>query len=117
METHAAICLKVVVRLDPLEEMEADPQDLHGERWATAAGSELMRREPHPRPVLQPQNHPEHSAVRGLVAAGKVCSPRIVCSLCGECGGGKGESMQVRRDTPCPPGTPAILFPGAPSGE
>ena len=31
-ETHTAICLKVVMRLDPLEEGEAAWQELHRER-------------------------------------------------------------------------------------
>ena len=41
---HAAIRLKVVVRLDPPEEVEAARQELHGERGAMLKGGEWLRR-------------------------------------------------------------------------
>lgn len=44
LETHAAIHLKVEVRLDPLEEGEAARQELHKERRPTArTGAQLGR--------------------------------------------------------------------------
>ena len=63
-ETHTATCLKVVVGLDLPEEVEADMQELRGERCIAAAGSAQVRRAPCRCLVLQPQNHPEHSAHR-----------------------------------------------------
>ena len=68
-ETHAAIRLKA----DSSGDVEAHPQELHGERWAVEAESTQVKRAPHPRPVLQPQNHLEHSVVNMVVAAGKGC--------------------------------------------
>ena len=55
-ETHTAIRLKVVVGLDPLEEVEADPQEFCGERQAVAAGRVQVRRVPHPHPTTVPES-------------------------------------------------------------
>ena len=99
--------------LDPPEELEADPQEVRGERWATAAGSVLVKRALHPHWVLQPKNHPEHGVLSMVVVAGKVRSPRITQSkvqrVCqqqrGKCAGEGG--------APSPPGTPALGSPRA----
>jgi len=61
-ETPAAISLKVVVELDPLEEVETDPQELRRQRWGMTAGSVQVKRAPCPCLALQSQNHLEHSA-------------------------------------------------------
>ena len=95
------MCLKVVVWLDTLQEVEADLQELCGVKWATVAGRVQVKRTPHlpstPAPespranhrelgggdgeTAQTQNHPEHGT---------------------ECGSSRGESAQVRElSHPC----------------
>ena len=82
--------------------------------------------------VLRPQNRLEHTVVSVVVAAEKVCSPRITQSKvqrawwwwqgkciapescrawCGEHSSGDAESVQVRKGTPSPTSTPAPLMP------
>ena len=68
------------MELDPLEEVEADPQELHTVRRDAVVGIVQMRRVPCPCQVLQPQNCPEHGVASVVVAAGKGCrlsSPRF----------------------------------------
>ena len=93
----------MVVELDPLEEVEVDLQKLHVERWAMVVASAQVKRAPHPRLVLEPQNRPEHSTKSLTSAAekGKVHSPAITQSSLQRDKQGLGEALG-KESTPSP---------------